>query len=445
VAALSILFPSAYYERIIGEQSYVYHNLRVALYVALCASAFLVGFFFHKYMLPVHRKWTIGRERISSYRSSSSLLLAIVLAGIFVAVNVYALIVLHSAIPTSTIVGSLLGEVSSTTLRLSVAEVVADQNVGVALTASTALVPWLALVVMRMSPSSRRTFMGALAITLICALLLLVVVNAVLLQGRSQLLYPVFTSFIVWCAVRIEQDRLKLRTLLPMGLVVLAFAMVYFAFVAISRQASSGGASDPVEEQLVGYFVGSYNRFAAMMEGAFALPSEGGYYWTQWIWEMPVVGHFVDLQGVAVSLFGAVAPSDWEEVYPYVYSAGLEPRLTSLTIFSHTYTDFGWFGFVPFIIYGFASRVAWVSFRNGRTWAIIVYPYILWSIIEWRGYIEITRASSIDTFVFLAVAVSAGQLLMRGYIASTAHLRRPKASSSWTSPARGAREYERRT
>lgn len=429
VAAISVLFPSSYYERIVGEQSYIYHNLRVALYIAVCTSAFLVGFVFHKYILSARLKSPIQREQTPGNQLSSALLLATLLSSVFITLNIYALFVLYNAIPVSTVVSALLGDVSSTTLRVSVAEIFADQNLGVSLAASAALVPWLTLVILRMSPSARKTPTGALAITLISALSLLIVVNAVLMQGRSHLLYPVFAAFIVWCAVRIEQDRLKLKALLPAGVTVLVIAMIYFTFVAITRQGSTEGGIGSVSEQLVGYFVGSYNRFAAMMEGVFVLPGTGGYYWTQGIWEMPFVSSLMDLQGVALSLFGAVGPSQWEEVYPYVSSAGLESNLTALTIFSHTYADFGWFGFMPFIVYGFVSRLAWVAFRNGSTWAVIIYPYILWSIVEWRGYIEIARASGIDTLIFLAVAVSVGQSLMRSYVASTGHVRKPETSS----------------
>lgn len=442
IAAVSILLPRSYYERVVGEHNYIYHNPRVALYIAICALAFLVGFALHKYVLAAHGKRDGGQEFAPGNRLSIMLPLVIVISTAFIVVNVYGLIAIYNTVPLSTITSSLLGDASSTTLRLSVTDTFAEQNIGIAFRVGVALVPWLVLVALSMSPTTRRIPLGALAMVLMSSLLSLIIINAVFTQSRSQLLYPMFAAFVVWCAVRINQDRLKLRTLLPVGLVVSTFAVGYFALVAITRQGLSKGGVSPVEEQLVGYFVGSYNRFAAMLEGTLTLPSEGGYYWTQWLWEMPFISGLVDSQRLATSLFGAPGPSQFEDVYPYVDSAGLEHLITSLTIFSYTYADFGWFGFVPFIAYGFISRMAWVAFRNGNAWAVIIYPYILWSIVEWRGYIEITRASSIATFVFLAVAVAVGRLLIRSYLASNVRLRRP-AGNGWPRESRRLQERGR--
>lgn len=435
IAALSILFPRSYYEHVIGEQSYIYHNPRAALYIALCAAAFLIGFAFHKYVLAAYFGRGRRQEQLPDRYLYSSLLLVIALCIVFIAVNTYSLVILFNTIPLTTIITSLLGSISSTTLRLSVTDTLTDANIGLALICSVALVPWLTLVAIKMS-SARRTPLGSLVITLISVLLVLIVLNALFIQSRSQLLYPVFAAFIVWCAVRIDQDRLKLRTLLPVGLAVFGFAAGYFALVAITRRGLSEGALSPVAEQLVGYFVGSYNRFAAILDNVLVLPSKGGYYWTQWIWEMPLVSGLLNLEAVAVSLFGAVGVSQFEEVAPYVSGAGLYPSLTSLTIFSHTFIDFGWLGFAPFIIYGFVSRVAWVAFQKGSAWAVIAYPYVLWSIVEWRGYIEITRPSGLNTLIFVAVAVTCGQVVMRAYVASRMRLRRP-AKGNWTGTTQG--------
>jgi hypothetical protein len=444
IAVISILLPRTYYERIVGEQNLVFHDLFTALYVAMCVLAFLVGFVLRKILLSPSLKRS-RQGRMISNKEPPSLVSTMAISIVLICVNIYTLMVLYNSIPLSLFVSAFLGDVSSLLLRNSVAETLTDQNIGVALNASIALVPWLTFVVLRTSPRVRKTPLGILAVTLIFALLFLVCLNALLVQGRSQLLYPVFAAFVVWCAVRISQDRLTVKRLVSVGLAVFVFAMGYFALIAITRRGLSDGAINPIEQQLVGYFVGSYNRFAAMLDGTFVLPSEGGYYWTQWIWDMPFVSNLLGLQESAASFFGAVGPSVFEDVSPYVYGAGLESDITSLTIFSHTYTDFGWFGFMPFIVYGFVSGLTWVAFRNGSTWAIVLYPYVLWTIVEWRGYIEIARASIIDTFIVLAVAVTVGQLMTRAYVASTMHLRRPRGGGGWTDTKRGSWERARRS
>jgi len=449
MAALSILFPRDHYEGVVGEQDFVYHDLRTASYVGMCALAFLIGFAFHKYLfVPVLKRYRGGE--ITSNKEPLYLLPTIVISVAFLGVNVYTLIVLYTSIPLASIVTSLSGDVSSLTLRDTVGEVLSDQNLGVALTASVAFVPWLMFVVLRCPPKVRKTPLGILAVTLMLVLVLSIFVNGLLQQGRGSLLYPVFAAFVVWCGVRIAQGRLSVKRLVLVGFTVFAFALAYFALLAMTRSAESTGVVSLVGKQLIEYYVGSYNRFAAMLNGTFMLPSEGGYYWTQWIWEMPLVSNLLDLQRPAIHLFGAVGPSYWEDVSPYVYSAGLQENLTSLTIFSNTYTDFGWFGFLPFIIYGFVSRLTWEAFRTGNVWAIIIYPYILWSIVEWRGYIEITRASNIDTLIVLAAVIVVGRFMAKkAYLPPTVRLRRPGVGGGWTggrvrNVERGSREGVRR-
>jgi len=438
IAALSILFPRAYYEGVMGEQDFVYHDLRTALYVAMCASAFLIGFAFHKYVfVPVLKP--SRQEKITSNKEPLYLLLTIGISIACLGVSLYTLIVLYTSIPSSFVVSALSGDISSTLLRDEVEEIISDQNLGIALNASSAFVPWMMFVVLRCPPKVRKTPLGILAIALMLGLVPLICVNAALQQTRGAILYAIFAAFVVWCAVRMAQGRLSIRRLVLVGLTAFAFAIAYFALLEITRSWGSADAVSLVGKQLLAYYVGAYNRLAAMLNGTLMFPSEGGYYWTQWIWEMPLVSNLLDLQRLAIHLFGAVGPSTWEDAWPYVYSAGLLKDMNVVTVFGYTYNDFGWFGFLPFIIYGFVSGLTWEAFRTGSVWAIIIYPYVLWSIVEWRGYIEITRASNFDTLIVLAVVVVVGRFMAKKvYLPSNVRLRRPRVGGGWTGVKRGS-------
>lgn len=415
---VAFLFPQRFYEQLILEPNYVYHSLPVVGYVALCVAAFAVGYVLHRWPTA----FVSGRRRRpgeEARREQPVLIpLTIGVCVVLIPVSVYVLASILGAVSISTVPGALVGEESSSLLRQGAAEAFAERDAGRIFGALVALAPWLVWRALGIRASRRGASLeGYAAVALVLVLLLVIAASAVLVQSRGQLLNPVFAAFVVWVAFRLRQGLMRPGKLLLAGSGAFAFALGYFALLALTRSEQAVSGASYVAQRLAAYTVGSYNRLAAMLDGALTVPGGGGYYWTQWLWQMPVVSGPLGLDSVAERVFGTTPPTGYLERTSYIDAAGLDESLTSFTIFAHSYVDFGWLGFLPFVAYGFLASLAWAAFRYGRPWAIVLYPQVAWSIVDWRGYIDIARSLAI--VVFVAVAVGLAELLARRYAAST--------------------------
>ena len=415
VALIAVIFPPGYYTRVLGEEDHVFLSLPVVLYVVLCVSAFALGYRLHRGLASyLFRR----RRRLREGPGQQAIILSVVgVCLVLIPVSAYLLVSVAGRMSLSEIMGSLLGSQSSLMLRQSTHEAFSEGNASYVFIATTAMVPWLVWRALGIRSSRRRaTAEGYLAVGLVCVLLPLIALNAILVQGKGELLYPVLAALVAWIAFRLRQGRLRPRRLLLAGAGAFVFAVFYFSLVSITRAQASNGVSHAAEK-LVGFTVGSYNRFAAMLEGVLVVPGRGGYFWTEWIWQMPVIQNYIGLEAAAMRIFGTIPPAGFAQRTLYISSADLDGHMTAWTIFGHSFVDFGWLGFAPFIAYGFLARLTWVSFMDARAWAIVLYPQVLWSLLEWRGTLWIARESMI-VFVVLAVAVAVGEGLVSRYSAA---------------------------
>jgi hypothetical protein len=384
--------------------------------------AFALGYRLHRGLASFRSTGRRTPRERSGPRQQKTIPMVAVACVVFIPVSAYLLLSSVSTTSLSEIIETLLER--SLVLRRGTHEAFSQGNISYAFVATMALVPWLVWQALGIRASRRRASAeGYVAVALISLLLLLFTVNALLVQGKGELINPLLTAVVAWAAFRLRQGRLRPGRLLVAGTGAFIFAIGYFVLVSITRSQASDGAAHGMEK-LVGFTIGSYNRFAAMLDGVLVVPGGGGYYWTQWLWEMPVVRNFFDLESAARGIFGAIPPSGFDERTTYIYSAGLDGTITSFTIFAHSYVDFGWLGFAPFVAYGFLARLVWVAFKDARPWAIVLYPQVLWSILEWRGTIWIARESML-VLMLAAVAVGIGEQLMRHYAATAGPAARP--------------------
>lgn len=193
---------------------------------------------------------------------------------------------------------------------------------------------------------------------------------------------------------------------------VVGFAVLFvailslFAIVQYLRSDSDANASGGLLKGIWEYYMASYNRFYYIVAGDLSLPGANtGYYILQWFWEFPVLSSVLGLDKVALALFGELPPSGFLARTNFIALAGLDWRLTAFTIFGHIYHDIGMLGPVWFCFYGFLSQYIYKKALYGGLAAVIIYPFVWWSIAEWRGYLEITRPSTVLN-IFVAMVVS---------------------------------------
>src|SRR5215218_10261859 len=166
IAIVSIVFPRDYYERLLMEHDYIYHNASAALYIALCVAAFVAGLAFHKHLLLPYKKPKRQQEKQAGVNRIPARFLVIAIAIVFIAINVYVFVVGFNTTGLAAITSTFSGDVSSSVIRYEVEEAYSDENVGILFVASTALAPWLAWIALAISSSYRKTLLDAVAILL---------------------------------------------------------------------------------------------------------------------------------------------------------------------------------------------------------------------------------------------------------------------------------------
>ncbi|MBI1335995.1 MAG: hypothetical protein GC164_03430 [Phycisphaera sp.] len=392
IAAAAWVYPPRWYSDVIDEPNYIYHNGPAALFIALCVVTFAVG-----YLMATpytRRQHTIHQHPLSP--DTAGLLAELALCGCLVLGHLLVFYKLMNAMPLGELLGAMTGSFKGSEVRETLSDVLANQNIGFITVLGRAMIPWLVWVGLRKG----RTVSWLLRLgywLLVGMLIATYLVDMVLVGGRGSALLPVFSLVVVWALHRWCRGGLPFVRTAAVLLLALAIAVGFFAMVTNTRRGIpvEEWSIAPATNDAVAYYLGSYNRFGAAIDGKLNMPGQGGgYYWTQWLWEFPFLKHTLPLEHLAHDTLTQGVAQDWSEVTLPVRNAGLDGQYTSLTIFTHSFVDFGWWGFLPFVFYGVLTAFTWRWFREGRFIGVSLYPFVLWSLLEWRGYIEITRAAN---------------------------------------------------
>jgi hypothetical protein len=286
------------------------------------------------------------------------------------------------------------GEISSTVVRQGISGFLSENRLRWVIVGSQILAPWLLWLYWR---SKDHVSAKLRTVTKYCAaaLILSSFINLILLQNRGPMISFVMELLIIYFLHLTYLGKLSFGRFFRRSLIFVLFGVAYFMVIQITRYVGQDvQASQLVTAKIIGYYAGSYNRLTSIMSGWLSLPGHHhGYYWMQWLWEFPVLSDLLGLRNIAESLFLTLPVSGASERSPYISAAGLNGSITSITIFAHAFIDFGWFGWLAFLPYGILAGFLWNRFLIGNIWGICLYPYLTWTIVEWRGYIEITRPS----------------------------------------------------
>ena len=179
-------------------------------------------------------------------------------------------------------------------------------------------------------------------------------------------------------------SRIRLSTVIGFAL-GLAAVVAGISVMGIVRRGADR-AFEPYE--FVRYYLAPYNAQAMIMSGELSWEGQnGGYYWTQFIWEAPVIGDLLNLRGVYEEIVGKAAPYGALDRAATLSHGGIRSG-TALSAFGNSYVDFNWFGILPFAITGMlygASR-RWMS--QGKAVGLVLFPVIAYSILDWRGNLQ---------------------------------------------------------
>ena len=430
-AAAVVLFPPAVYREMVGEPNYIFLNGRAVLFIALCVAAFGVGYaVFH-----LARRWPVVLDPKDAQSGPDSPIGTELLLGcLLVVAHAAVLLLFIRTISLDALLAAMVGQTRSTAMRQTLGDLLDQYNLGSLMVVARVVLPWLAWCYL-----SRRSTgaAGRRPLGLVFFLLLAAHLSALLLiGGRSGILLVIFGLLLVGGLHQWSRGRLRWKSSILIGSAAAVFALVLFGVVANSRRGLSPSEWEMayVVEDVTAYYAGSYNRLAAITNGVLHMPGAGGgYYWTGWLWEFPVAQSVLGLDELAEYAYQERPVAGWFEVSPHIGSIGFNRTYTSLTVFSFSFADFGWAGFLPFIPYGFLAAYCWHRFRAGRMVGVIVYPVVLWSILEWRGYIEIARPENayiILTLLFLGMGHVMERSLMKGHPHAVPESSQPGSASS---------------
>ncbi len=219
---------------------------------------------------------------------------------------------------------------------------------------------------------------------------------------RWQILESVLSVIIVYFFVKNSQHGLSFNKIIKIIFYFLIFAIVIFLGINLIKTKING------TNALIGYIFGSYNNAAAVISGVIKQPFNGSTYVTLGaIWNAPLLGGSIRELGRSLGLnlpsASAGATIAWSSWSDTLRGTGLNPMYQWDTVFGAVYGDVGLFFPLVFILYGFISQCFFVKAMNLRLFHLLVYVFILVSLISWFSGVFISNTTLDDYLIFSSV------------------------------------------
>ena len=391
----AFLIPERTYENLLGEPKFV--GLQILLYIGASLGLFLLGF-----SSPRGLAVSVRLEEITkSKRALNTFVgLIVLLLMLVIFVNLYSIAQFASQY-------GIFGY-----WQLFVQGEFASGGVFTTYTESVAGVSWILLgappVILMGFWINWRSAYRIVPWYLLYSALALSVIRPLLRGDRAALLQSVFPLVLTGLYFLYTTKRLTFVKAILGVLATVVFAFITFVIFQISRSGVSIGLVNFTQINLFGYAFGGYNRFAVQMAWDVPLPPSHGYYTLAFVEMFPILNKLLPLETWVRSLTEYVPPIS---TFALVGNYGLNPNYNVVTAFGNTYLDFGWLGPLLFVPYGFLVRVAYNSLRAERAFGIMTYGPIIFTIVEWRGKLEITWYNFTAQLLFVLLIAGVGFVL----------------------------------
>jgi len=390
ISILLTLLPRRMYSDMISEKNYMYADYSLYLFILLCLLGFIVGASLIK----------INKTKISSSHGNRSLSI----------IESRALLIILTLISASFILkfNSEFGVIKMLALalsnetgpyRLAINRFLGDTNqsyfIPVTLTIITLIYVNMNFSEVKYSKLDRSLYWLNVGLNIVCCLILL---------NKG----PVINLFLVFIVVKILKYRGRsiysgIVTISQVALVVLA---ALFTFSALQNSRVNGDSKNPVYYNLIGYFSASYNRASAIMSRELQYPGQGSSVNTfEGIWYAPVVSERLKFSQIGEKL-GVDIPTDgfknWQQSFIRLRTSGLNDEFNWITIYGAAFLDYGWYGFLWFILYGAFAQIIYRYAIVGGVIQIATYVFIVFSMQWWSTAIVFNRDSS---FVYILIGI----------------------------------------
>lgn len=392
VFAAAWLFPPRLYVSMLGDDNYMFLDMRMLAYNSACLLLLVVGLWvgLGGQLLNARVQRAVESPLTGAPLTSYGLLL------VFIFMNLTAIGLFASEGGFGAIASSLSGASLNFELRMA-----SEESRFGAIWISLLMLPSMCFGVtyhmFRSSPRDKllRTLFYILAVTFVVA--------ATLSSKRNFIARPMFAallSYLVWPTRRSIRLHHAIFVCVSAAVVILTL----FLGLAVLRNGVAGTA-DGVRE-VVRYLLGGYNTEALIVNEELILPgSNKGFFWTAWIWEFPIVENLIDLEGMRSRLFGEKAPMGALERGDLLREHGLSIN-TAIPAFACSYVDFGWGGVLPFFAMGYLTAICWKRFVAGTLGGLIFYPMAAYAMVEMRSKIHFpSPAFGGGIILFLMMAI----------------------------------------
>ncbi|KAF6512380.1 hypothetical protein GS8_679 [Geobacillus stearothermophilus] len=320
------------------------------------------------------------------------------------AINIILIINTISSIGIDALISLTEGSGSGSYLRMQVNEVIANGRFGWVLPFSMAILLWSYWNIFNKDYDFKKNGLVILFI-LTC---LIYLVSSMLTLTRGPIFNFVITIGSILFLIKSKQNELNISFVLktiPTRIVIL-FGVFYIIQAIRTGMENTNENHSSIIDTLMGYFPASYNRLAAILSGVLVMPnSNTAYYTSQFLWDFPFLSRILGLYQIGRDIglnLPTSAFSNWLEQFWAVEFAGLNSMYIWPTTFGFVYSDFGWYSVLWFAFYGVLCGFTYVQFLKRNIFGIIIYPYVVLSIVEWWGTVVI---ASRDILIYLFAVI----------------------------------------
>ncbi|ULH15298.1 oligosaccharide repeat unit polymerase [Deinococcus sp. KNUC1210] len=347
------LIPNKIYSYYIREPADLYLNYKAMIYISLSTIAFTV---FGKIGFRIRNPKVISNNKVSAFTIGNITTVIIVL----LVINL--LYVIYTIGPSNILAIYANGDSQNGNyFKLQLSQAISNGKLGWISDLSIALIVWSFWTIL-----GQRNRMLYLKIIIS---ILLYSVNSIISVSRDNIISLVVMLICVYLGYVIRNGKLNFRKIFLIASTFIVFFGATFSLIGLARSSNITSVSYEITKQFMGYFPASYNRFAYVLDNRLEYPNSGwGYYSTQFIWDVPFISGGLDIYGFGRDL-GIPLPKssqeNWRNQFVAVQQSGLNPSYIWTTIFGFTFSDFGYFGIMYFIIYGFISGIVFREFKRG--------------------------------------------------------------------------------
>ncbi len=205
-------------------------------------------------------------------------------------------------------------------------------------------------------------------------------------------IFVIVTKFLVFDK-RPKTQHLKLSIILFAFLAVVI--VVLFIFFSIARGYDD---TDALWEMILGYGAVSFNRLSCLLQGglSFEYSHTGFYLLPEPLFSLyEFFAHETPLSGFEV----------WLSEFDGAWEAGLNENFIWLTQFGYVYDSIGIATPLFFLLYGIMTGVTWRGFLASKSFGIIFYPLLYFSIFFLFGSIYFVIYFFYYFFVFIMLSM----------------------------------------